>query len=278
MWVVLVVVEQFFNSLGYYRSPVYPDLRNETNKLKKEIDSLQNRNTALLLDRDVIYQEKELANQALSYLRPIQSSETTEEKALNDVYPKVSIKYKCRYVNTLGGVQAVSVDPRFFFSYDAGVAAIAVQILNSTPDHSYDNLAWLAEKWVKEHITYKTDEKVQGILEYWQTCYETLKLLTSDCEDGSILMANIMIALGIPVARIRLTTGNVAGAPTPIGHAYLTYARTTDNRFVVLDWCYQPTNTLIKDRLLHRDQRDYYTVWWSCTKDYCFSTLEKTEW
>jgi hypothetical protein len=46
--------------------------------------------------------------------------------------------------------------------------------------------------WVKQNIHY-TSESV----DYWQSANETLTFKTGDCEDGAILLANMLLAVGI---------------------------------------------------------------------------------
>jgi len=90
-------------------------------------------------------------------------------------------------------------------------------------------------------------------------------VITYQCEDGAILIANIMVKSGIPWYRVRVCAGSVKGG----GHAYCVYCRETDNEWVVMDWCYFYKSTLVKDRLTHKQERNYfntemnYYVWFS---------------
>ena len=86
-----------------------------------------------------------------------------------------------------------------------------------------------------------------------------------DCEDGAILLSNVLVKSGIPYYRVRVCAGSVNGG----GHAYCVYCRETDNEWVVLDWCYWPNDLPVAQRKKHRDEPNYaspdgnYYVWFS---------------
>jgi hypothetical protein len=140
---------------------------------------------------------------------------------------------------------------------------------------SYDEIAKDCLVWVMEKVKYISDKIVYGYNEYWAFPYQTLDRLEGDCEDGSILLANIMLHNGIPDWRVRVNAGDVKepfGDKT-VGHAYVTYCRETDNQWVVLDWCYFTNYKAIKDRELHKDKKDYYGIWFSFTRDQAYGNL-----
>jgi len=97
-------------------------------------------------------------------------------------------------------------------------------------------------------------------------------IITHQCEDGAILMANMMLKSGIPYWRIRLNGGDVKGG----GHAYVTYLREKDNKFYVLDWCYWP-NESINFGQPWADAKNYFGIWFSWNKKYGFikDTLDR---
>lgn len=108
--------------------------------------------------------------------------------------------------------------------------------------------------------------------EYWQFANETWKLKTGDCEDGAIMMANMMIKSGIPYWRIRLNAGSVQGG----GHAYVTYLREEDNTWYIMDWCYwYSASTGFKKKWI--DAKKYFGIWFSWNLKYAFkkSTLDR---
>jgi len=122
--------------------------------------------------------------------------------------------------------------------------------------------AILALKKVRSIIKYtqKKDKEHNG--EYWQWANETFELGTGDCEDGSILMANIMLKSGIPYWRVRINAGTVKNG----GHAYITYLREKDNKWIVLDWCYyyKPKG------ILWTEAKKYFGIWFSFNQKYGF--------
>ena len=131
---------------------------------------------------------------------------------------------------------------------------------------SNDDTAFQCLLWVKNNVTYKSDEDNVGLPEYWQYAYETLKLGIGDCDDGGILLANMLVKSGIPYWRVRLNAGEVVGG----GHLWVTYLRESDNKWVVLDWCYWFDYTIVKERYEYKDLKNYKNIWFSWNRDYCF--------
>jgi predicted transglutaminase-like cysteine proteinase len=70
--------------------------------------------------------------------------------------------------------------------------------------------------YVRDYLVYKSDESVHGMLEHWQTPKETLTLRSADCEDGAILLLEILRQSGLPSSQVFLVAGDVQGG----GHAY----------------------------------------------------------
>lgn len=233
-----------------------------------ETAKASNAKDAMILDLQLKLAEKPLSP----------STPDPAEEKWNNKYPKDdTVRWTCKYIHMKdGSTEAVQVDPRIFFQPYAGdLKGIAQGIkaslkLKLKKEPGVDDLALGALQYVRKNIKYTSDKNVEGLEEYWQEWCETLELKTADCEDGAILMANIMLALGIPYWRVRLNAGDVNGG----GHAYVTYCRATDNEFVVLDWCYWPNDLPVKDRKLHRDEENYsghsYGIWWSWNTQYVF--------
>ena len=79
-------------------------------------------------------------------------------------------------------------------------------------------LACLA--WVSKNVKFVPDDR-----ECWQMPGETARLLAGDCEDGAILLANMLSSLGLETVKI------VCGAlSTGVGHCIVEY------NGVQLDW------------------------------------------
>lgn len=82
-------------------------------------------------------------------------------------------------------------------------------------------------RWVKKHIKYTSDESLYMEEDYWASPEETLRYRMGDCEDGAILLKEMMIKNGIGRNRIELTIkGN---------HAFITYFD-KNNEPYKLDW------------------------------------------
>jgi len=107
--------------------------------------------------------------------------------------------------------------------------------------------------------------------EYWAYAYQTLYHKRGDCEDGAILLNNILIKSGIPYWKLRLSCGFVDFAGNLIGHAYLNYYCEETNKWVVLDWCYWPNILPINERIDYKNEQKYKEVWFSWNKYYCYS-------
>jgi len=130
--------------------------------------------------------------------------------------------------------------------------------------------------FVIDNIKYVSDKTSYGYDEYWAFWYETWARKIGDCEDGAILLANILLANGVTPWRVRLNAGSVLGG----GHAYVTYCRETDNQWVCLDWCYWSSRKSVSERKLHKDEQNYsdpernFYVWFSWTNEKVFGRMD----
>ena len=122
---------------------------------------------------------------------------------------------------------------------------------------------------VNRKIKYTTAKDKAHKGEYWQFANETWNSKSGDCEDGAILMANIMIASGIPYWRIRVNAGDVKGG----GHAYVTYLKEEDNTWYVMDWCYYGDESF-SFGMTWKDAKKYFGIWFSFNKKYAFIKSE----
>ena len=208
-----------------------------------------------------LYQIKELESR-IENLQEEKIVEGDMEAFFNNKYPKTDIFYAGRSTPSIHG--NVKLDVRNFFNlYDAQVRDVANNIATEDTD---DKTALNCLSWVIDNIKYVLDT-TKGATEYWQFSYETLKFKTGDCEDGAILLANLMISKGIPYWKIRLTAGSVKGG----GHAYLVYFCVAEERWVILDWCYWPNKLPINTRKDYKDEDNYYGVWFSWNTKYAYS-------
>jgi hypothetical protein len=180
------------------------------------------------------------------------------KRVSNDQYT-----YPCRTVNN-DKTTIYAVDPRIFLPLHDS----KIPVMSGTSDE----IALKAQRYVVKNMRYVADKDP---FEYWQFPYETLNLKLSDCEDGSLLMANIMLQSGVPYWRIRVNAGNVLDpnisvSKSPVGHAYVTYLRESDNKWYLLDWCYWPDES--KDFKLTWKQAEgkYFDIWFSFSQKHIY--------
>ena len=178
----------------------------------------------------------------------------TKEDELNDKYPKSDIYYKRTDDKTY------QVDIRNFIQeYDSKIP----RIVGKTDDE----IALNGLKLVRSKLKYTPDKTQYGLNEYWCYAYQTWNNRKGDCEDGAILLHNILLRSGIPYWKLRLSAGFVVGG----GHAYLTYYCEETYTWVILDWCYWPNNSPINERKDYKDEKMYGLTWFSWNKKYCYT-------
>lgn len=136
-------------------------------------------------------------------------------------YPSAPIFYKGRWLpkNT-----PIILDVRYFFT---NPVCYDVQKIASEFKGSDDEKATAALEWVRQNILYLPDKWQFGLEDLWLFPYETLALKKGDCEDGAILLANLLVAAGIPAWRVRLSCMT--------RHIYLTYY-SKSRKWIILDW------------------------------------------
>jgi transglutaminase-like putative cysteine protease len=133
---------------------------------------------------------------------------------------------------------------------------------------NYDMLALACLKYVKNNVTYITDDKKWKVVERWQTAIETLTTKTGDCEDGAILIFVLCRLSGIPSNRLLIMCGDVTGG----GHCYLGYKPMEyPLNWVFLDWCYWTTlkgidarpKFYIQDQIIYGEDSRYKSIWFA---------------
>ena len=116
----------------------------------------------------------------------------------------------------------------------------------------------------------------------WSFSYQTLGRGNGDCEDGAILLYDILRNAGIPAWKLRINVGHIRLDPSdPIGgHAWLSYyvesqfwKSKRDDKWVILDWCNGDldTETKVEDRIRHTDDKRYFDIDFSFNEDYAWS-------
>jgi len=198
---------------------------------------------------------------------PVQPAPSLED-FWNSKYPKATVVYQGRELPNTG---MIDVDVRDFF---VNVNDYQLQqIVAAFSGLSDDEKALECLRWVIQHVSYVSDKAEFGLDEFW--CYpnELLKVLKGDCDDGAILLANLMLAAGVPYWKIRLTAGLVPEG----GHAYVTYFCEKGGCWVALDWCYYPSLDPVDGRPDYKLSPIYREVWFSWNVKYAFCAGVKGE-
>lgn len=203
----------------------------------------------------------------------LKSQPNPKEIYYNNKYPEIIKYYTGRHVKNVG---RISLDVRnFFVNPDSDELQKIVKKFKGTDDQK----ALKSQKWVIKNIKYVSDKKQTGLPEYWFFPFETLKTRKGDCDDGAILMANLMLASGIPYWKIRINAGWVYdhNGDRLGGHAYVVYYSEKHDKWVTLDWCFYPETKPVKNKKEYKDHilYGYGSVWFSFNKKYAFSKSTK---
>lgn len=208
-----------------------------------------------------------LLDKVVAQLKLFQPSET--ELYYENKYPKTDIVYAGREVPN--SQTRVGIDVRNFFNTNDSMVKSLVKGLN-LDSKTDDEKAVICLNWIVKNITYQSDTTRTGFTEYWQFPYETLFWKKGDCEDMSILLANMLIATGIPSWKIRINAGQVDDGKGNLGgHCFLVYYSESEDRWVLLDCCYYPNILAIKDRKDYKDETYYKETWFSFSEKYCWA-------
>lgn len=178
-----------------------------------------------------------------------------KEEYWNNKYPKKVITYWGRYIPNFG---KYPIDIRAFFVNTS--CEELQEIVRPWRDLPDDEKALKAQKWVANSIKYVSDKTEFGMNEYWCYPQELLKTRRGDCDDGAILIANLILASGVPYWKIRLAAGTVYDrlGNELGGHAYVTYYREKKDDWCALDWCfYQDSTTPIDAKPEYKDSIIY---------------------
>jgi len=242
--------------------------------IKEKLDEYFSRDDKAIIEsledeRDILKSENDTLNKSILLYEADEDKRNQEgelESYWNNKRPKTSWKHRGRPLfenkerELVWTKDNILVDPRIFFNIDSTL---------STFEGTNDEIASRCLNWVAKYITYTSDKEPS---EFWQFAFETNKRRKGDCEDGAILMANMMLMSGIPYWRIRLNCGEVQGG----GHAYLTYLREEDNQWYVMDWCYW-YNESRNYQKTWKSAEKYFTIWGSWNQKYVFGSLPKEE-
>lgn len=180
----------------------------------------------------------------------------------NNKYPTKPIFYYGRIM--IGSNKRFRVDVRDFFSLnDENLNNIVKSLKMNIQTDNQKALTCL--KWIIKSLPYKTDKSNYGAGEFWCMPYETLNKMSGDCEDQSIVLANLLLIAGVPNWKIRINCGNVFEpiSKKQIGHAYLTFFDEEKEKWVILDTSFYPNLKKIIDREEYKKESMYQNVWFS---------------
>lgn len=202
------------------------------------------------------------------------------EQYWNDKNVKRPIIYGCRTMRNSN--TPIEIDVRNFISANDALLQKYIEQYGLKKE-TYNETALAIQKFIVNNFTYIGDLEGSGVNEFWQFAFESMYNKVFDCEDGSILMASLMINAGIPEYRVRVVAGYVKPsdtAPTS-GHCYCTYLADRNDgtqEFVPMDWCYfQDTELKCEDKPLLKDggyNNCYKEIWWSFNSKYSWSKEE----
>ena len=235
-----------YESLLTIKDTSIKDLQNEVIELGVKIDKLEKQ--CKVYDKEIESYEKQLnENKPKEY----------EIKQYWDNKIPTNDKYTYPARSSLKDNKPLKVDPRIFLN------PIDNRIPRTTRGTN-DEKAYKCLKYVFHRVQYTSDMKQFKSIEEWLFAWETFSLRKGDCEDGAILLANMMIKSGIPSWRVRLNAGDVKGG----GHCWVTYLRESDNQWVILDWCYWYKDAI--KGLLWKDAEKYYDIWFSFNQEHIY--------
>lgn len=183
------------------------------------------------------------------------------EEYYNNKYPFTDITYTKKEKDT-----DYQIDVRLFLNPNNYLLPTPSVEGKSDDEKAFDCLTW-----VLNNIKYVADKTEYGYDEFWAHSYQTLGRKKGDCEDGAILLYDMIRACGVPVWKLRLSAGYVLVNKKQIGHCYLTYYCEETAKWVVLDWCYWPNTLAIKDRPDYKDESNYKKVWFSFNEKHSWS-------
>ncbi len=96
---------------------------------------------------------------------------------------------------------------KYYITPDDPEVKVALNdILSGEWRWAYNDFNALRE-WVSLHVSYKSDQNVHGVRDYWQLPSETLKLGTGDCEDFAILLCSLLRANEVPADQVYVAVG-----------------------------------------------------------------------
>lgn len=192
-------------------------------------------------------------------------------------YPVKPVKYQGRFAPK--SKRPIETDVRrFMYADDIVIQEHLIDVLGKDlPSQKYpDEQVGVIQSHTVEYLKYVSDSAARGYKEFWQFANETMVLKTGDCEDGAFYIGSLVLNAVAPQHRwrIRFSAGWVKSSPTaPQGaHGYATWFRTTDNRPVIIDWCFHEDSKIeVANKALMKDRKQYGPQWFSCDYKYAYT-------
>lgn len=191
----------------------------------------------------------------------------------NNKYPTKPIYYAGRYL--YGAQNRIRCDVRDFFTLnDESLHNIIKSLKMANMTDNQKALACL--KWIITNFPYKSDNANYNKSEFWCMPFESLSKQSGDCEDGAILLANLLIIAGVPNWKIRVNCGYVFEpiSKKQVGHAYLTFFDEDNEKWVIVDWCYYPNLKKINSREEYKKETMYQDIWFSFNNENSWAILD----
>jgi len=232
----------------------FDDILQDRDDVHSAFDTLMitnSRNTEIIDEQLETIDQFQKTNEKLVNELNKTNKETELEDFWNNKRAKIVPKWKAR--------DNISMDLRCFFQTDETLPKFS---------GTNDTIASDTLSWAVVNIKYKAENG-----EHWNFAYETNLTKRGDCEDSSILIANILFNSGVPYWRIRLNKGWVNNNNKKIYHAYCTYLR-EDGVWVLLDVAFYPNECLGLKNTWKKAEK-YLTCDCSWNSKYGFGDLEK---
>ena len=174
--------------------------------------------------------------------------ENEKEKFWNTKRESTNYTYRAR--------EKTYVDPKIFFTKDCNLPIVV--------GDNVDDVCYNCLNWVIKQLKYVPDRDKNGRpRENWKFAYETFRDKFGDCEDGSILLANLLLKNKVPYWKVRINVGKTKGEY----HCWVTYLN-KKNEWVVLDWCYYASESL--KVLTWKSAEKYLYIDFSFNEKFCF--------
>lgn len=239
---------------------------------QKELEEIKEENNRLLLENESLNQQIMELNAQIDDLEKQLPIPNPKESFWNTKYPQTKITYQGRWLKNYG---MMPMDLRGFFQNEVSKEFSDIaENWKGLPD---DEKAIECQKWVRNNIQYVSDKTLFGLDEFWELPQETLKTRKGDCDDGAILMANLMMSIGVPYWKIRLCAATVynQNGQEMGGHCFLTYLYENpngDDKWVAMDWCFYPDTRPLAERDDYKDSILYGKgkTWFSWNSKYSF--------